>query len=97
MVASLPSHSRPVSPVKRRAIRGQPCYDPVRKGHVVVEAAQRVSTTDRRVVVDVAMVLDESRVEAVAVVEFRRSVFTNVHAAILSLTNSDAAGSVRRV
>src|SRR6516225_5920735 len=55
-LATLPQETG--HPRQRPAICRHPCHHALWKGQVVVEATTRVGTADRRVVVDVAMVLD---------------------------------------
>jgi hypothetical protein len=61
------------------AIGGNPGNDALGQGQVLVEAGPRVIATDRRVGVDVAMVLDELPVQAAASVAVSRSELTNLH------------------
>jgi hypothetical protein len=62
-----------------------------------VGSAARVIATDRRIGVDLAMVLEELRVQAAASVEVSRAELTNVHWGILASAVRDVpqiAGSI---
>jgi hypothetical protein len=81
-----------VSPDDLVAIDSNPGDNPLGKRQVLVEAGPWVVATDGRVVVDLAMVLDELRVQAFAGCSVLRSVCTDLHDWILPPAPSQVAG-----
>jgi hypothetical protein len=65
-------------------VDSDPREDTLRERQVLVEAGTRIPTTDRAIVVDLAMVLDQLRVQVAAGVEVLGSVLPNTHRKILS-------------